>query len=92
MDIEVRIFTARASIAEHIPPVQKWLEDNNLPALAVTNQKDYKMLQLWDDRCVQVIPNTGELIKNANWVAPTEDEQSKENDKDQNSGAEDNST
>lgn len=73
MDIEVRIFTARASIAEHVAPVQKWLEDNGLPGLAVTNQKDYKMLQLWDDRCVQVIPNTGELVKNANWVPPTEE-------------------
>ena len=58
MDIEVRIFTARASIADHVTPVQKWLEDNGLPGLAVTNKKDYKMLQLWDDRCVQVIPNT----------------------------------
>lgn len=73
MDIEVRIFTARASIADHVAPVQKWLEENGLPGLAVTNKKDYKMLQLWDDRCVQVIPNTGELVKNANWVAPTEE-------------------
>lgn len=73
MDIEVRIFTARASIADHVTPVQKWLVDNGLPGLAVTNKKDYKMLQLWDDRCIQVIPNTGELVKNANWVAPTEE-------------------
>ena len=70
MDIEVRVFTARASIDEHVVPVQRWLEENGLPGLAVTNEKDYKMLQLWDDRCVQVIPNTGELVKNANWVPP----------------------
>jgi hypothetical protein len=31
------------------------------------------MLQLWDDRCVQVIPNSGELVKNATWVRPGED-------------------
>ena len=27
--------------------------------LPVTNQKDYGMIELWDDRCVQVIPNEG---------------------------------
>ena len=80
MDIEVRVFTARASIAEHVPPVQKWLEENGLPGLAVTNQKDYKMLQLWDDRCVQVIPSTGELVKNANWVPPAEDDATDDSD------------
>lgn len=73
MDIEVRIFTARASVEEHIPPVEKWLENNGLGGLQVTNQKDYKMLQLWDDRCVQVIPNSGELVKNATWVQPKAD-------------------
>jgi len=84
MDIEVRVFTARASIADHVPPVQKWLEENGLPGLAVTNQKDYKMLQLWDDRCVQVIPNTGELVKNANWVAPVEDDKTDDSKADNN--------
>jgi len=73
MDIEVRIFTARASVDEHIPAVENWLEKNGLGGLKVTNQKDYKMLQLWDDRCVQVIPNTGELVKNATWVQPNAD-------------------
>jgi len=66
MDIEVRIFTARASRPDHIPAVEKWLEQHGLGGLQVTNQKDYRMLQLWDDRCVQVIPNSGELVKNAN--------------------------
>lgn len=70
MDIEVRIFTARASRPDHIPPVEKWLEQHGLSGLQVTNQKDYQMLQLWDDRCVQVIPNSGELVKNSNWNPP----------------------
>jgi hypothetical protein len=30
--------------------------------LPVTNRKDYGMIELWDDRCVQVIPNTGRTI------------------------------
>lgn len=29
-------------------------------ALPVTYKKNYSMIELWDDRCVQVIPNTGE--------------------------------
>lgn len=30
-----------------------------LPALAVTCTKDFAMVALWDDRAVQIIPNTG---------------------------------
>ena len=56
---EVRIVTARASDPAQIPQVEAWLERHGFPKLKVTNQKDYGMIQLWDDRCVQVIPNTG---------------------------------
>ena len=28
--------------------------------LPITNKKDYGMIELWDDRAVQVIPNTGQ--------------------------------
>ena len=57
--ILVKIFTARASVPSQIPAVHKWIEQQGLPELAVTNVKDYGMIQLWDDRAVQVIPNTG---------------------------------
>jgi hypothetical protein len=30
--------------------------------LPVTNRKDYGMIELWDDRAVQVVPNTGERV------------------------------
>ncbi|MCK5707345.1 MAG: hypothetical protein KAI43_06790 [Candidatus Aureabacteria bacterium] len=60
---KVKIFTARAMDKEHIPPIKKWLEENGLGKLEVTNIKDYSMITLYDDRCVQVITNTGELIK-----------------------------
>ncbi len=68
MGIEVRIFTARASVDAHIPPVEEWLKTHGLEGLKVTNVKDYRMLQLWDDRAIQVIPNTGELFKNSSWI------------------------
>ena len=58
---EVRIMTARACRAdEHeIRIIQDWAEEHIGFRLAVTNCKDYAMVQLWDDRAVQVIPNTG---------------------------------
>ncbi len=57
---EVRIFTARASVPEYVPFVEIWLEQNGLPPLQVTNVKDFQMLSLWDDRCVEVVTNRGE--------------------------------
>ncbi len=56
---EVRIVTARASIKEQIPPIERWLEEHGIGGLKVTNEKDFGMHELWDDRAVQVIPNTG---------------------------------
>ena len=56
---EVRIFTARACVPEQIPPVQQWLRRHGLPQLMVTNIKDFGMIELWDDRAVQVEQNTG---------------------------------
>lgn len=64
--IEVRIFTARVST--HQSPetiklvkeaIQQWLRENGLPKMAITCEKDFSMIELWDDRCRQVQPNTG---------------------------------
>jgi hypothetical protein len=58
----VRIFTARVyddrngDISEII---MKWTEKHIGLRLDVTCTKDYGMVELWDDRAVQVIPNTG---------------------------------
>lgn len=73
---EVKIFTARAAAAydncwitktqftraQMIMVIQDWLEANDLPRLEVTWTKDNKMIELWDDRCIQVIPNTGRTL------------------------------
>jgi hypothetical protein len=56
----VKIFTARASVPRQIELVKQWLKDNNLPDLEVTNAKDFKMIELWDDRAVQVSRNSGQ--------------------------------
>lgn len=64
--LEVRIMTARVSNEEAssiIECIQDWLEQACwLPRLPVTNVKDYDMVCLWDDRCVQVELNTGRIV------------------------------
>lgn len=61
--IEVRIFTARASVPELIPPIQQWCLKNLGIVLEVTNQKDFGTIEIWDDRAVRVKENTGEIDK-----------------------------
>lgn len=71
--IEVRIVTARVA-ADDVPivgdkarlsssdictAIQDWTEKHLGMRLSVTCKKDFGMVELWDDRCVQVIPNTG---------------------------------
>ena len=56
----VKIVTARAQDPDQaIPPIREWLKKQGLPELEITNAKDMDMIELWDDRCVQVVPNTG---------------------------------
>lgn len=67
--IEVRIFTARAAggLDTHglrdpgvaIANVQAWCINHIGHALPVTNVKDHEMIELWDDRAIQIERNTG---------------------------------
>lgn len=69
---EVRIFTARitggleaAGAAEQaliLQVIRDWSLTHIGTILQVTCRKDYAMVELWDDRAVQVIPNTGRTI------------------------------
>ena len=65
---KVKIMTARVGkhegeteedIEKQRKMIEDWTEEHIGTRLEVTNEKDYKMIQLWDDRCVQIIPNTG---------------------------------
>ena len=69
---DVRIFTARVGKKtlslnsdvekwQVVESIQAWCKKHIGEALPVTNEKDYGMVEIWDDRCVQVIPNTGEI-------------------------------
>ena len=71
--LEVRIFTARvAGDRDGLHPratiaiIQNWLEtEAGLPKLPVTNVKDFNMVELYDDRAVQVEFNTGRLMNDS---------------------------
>jgi len=71
----VKIFTARASDPEAIPPIKAWLEKNGLGDLEVTNVKDHGMSKLYDDRAAKVIRNIGVVLEAAadyDWRAAIE--------------------
>lgn len=57
----VKVFTARVAVEREavLPYIEAWCEEHIGQALEVTNLKDYGMIELWDDRAVQVEPNTG---------------------------------
>lgn len=69
---DVRIFTARVSsdgsefmdreAAVARLAIREWCEVHIGQPLRITNAKDYAMVELWDDRCVQVVPNTGQPV------------------------------
>lgn len=69
----VKIFTARmhghgvddlkGGKVDALTPIQEWCRKHVGKVLPVTNVKDFGMVELWDDRAVQVIPNTGKPIQ-----------------------------
>lgn len=68
----VKIFTARfhghgmpligGGEADVVTPIKAWCREHIGVELEVTNRKDFDMIELWDDRCVQVVANTGEPV------------------------------
>lgn len=61
--VEVRILTARAGAGadpKHLDAIDKFCREVFDRTLPVTCSKDFNMIELWDDRAVQVEPNTGE--------------------------------
>lgn len=72
---EVRIMTARVAetglrnqvggfddstfAADQRGKIEQWCLKHIGQIIPVTAMKDFGMIELWDDRCVRVIPNTG---------------------------------
>lgn len=63
---DVRIVTARVSHPNETDKaktaIEQWLLKHVGKVLEVTCIKDFQMLELWDDRAVQVVTNTGEPV------------------------------
>jgi hypothetical protein len=62
---EVRIFSARVSGDDEetaYEAIRVWCLTVFGQVLRVTCTKDYHMIALYDDRCIQVEPNTGRLM------------------------------
>jgi hypothetical protein len=68
---DVRIFTARISLRNGITEeerdaqhavIEAWCQEHLGEILPITCEKDYGMVELWDDRCVQVEQNTGKVV------------------------------
>lgn len=62
----VKIFTARADDEKSVNAIKKWLKDNELPDLEITNLKDKDCIEFWDDRAVAVEKNTGKIKEASN--------------------------
>lgn len=60
--VTVKIFTARFHNGpEAIAVINDWSLANLGQVLEVTATKDFRMVELWDDRAVRVRINTGEI-------------------------------
>lgn len=75
---DVRIFTARVGVRPELSSehgnadeafaahqrvkIERWCLEHLGALLPVTAQKDFKMIALYDDRCVQMITNTGQSV------------------------------
>jgi len=71
-DKQVKIITARVAIRSTrsreecdkcIRAIWDWCKQHVGKVLAVVAEKDTFMVEMWDDRCKQVIPNTGISIE-----------------------------
>lgn len=62
----VKIFTARVGLGNDVDAqmslIVVWCTRHLGQVLEVTCAKDYAMLELWDDRCVQMQTNTGQTV------------------------------
>lgn len=50
------------AVADAVEAIQKFCRQHLGEILPITCVKDFGMIELYDDRCVQVRPNTGELV------------------------------
>lgn len=59
--VVVKIMTARAAHAkeDELEDIREWSLENIGEVLPITCKKDFMMVELWDDRAVRIVRNTG---------------------------------
>jgi hypothetical protein len=57
----VKIFTARANKPKSVEAIKKWCIKYIGQELPITNIKEPRMGEFWDDRAVSIEKNTGEI-------------------------------
>lgn len=62
---DVVIFSARAATPKGKAAIERWLAENGLGELSVTNEKTNDMELFFDDRAVQVERNTGRILSSS---------------------------
>lgn len=66
---KVKIFTARAAHEEYLPPIRKWLKKHKLADMEITNELDPYVMEIWDDRAIQIVSNTGQIYRHPSVTA-----------------------
>jgi len=62
---EVPFETTRATAAHQRKLIKAWLREHIGCELPITNVKPYSACEIWDDRAIQVILNTGMTLREA---------------------------
>lgn len=52
----------KAEAAQQAVKIREWCREHLGEVLSITTQKDYQMVELWDDRAVRVEINTGRRL------------------------------
>lgn len=76
MEYNVKIFTARANNPKNLPAIRAWLAKSGIDggeSLEITATKDFDCMAIYDDRAVQVVKNTGQLVMKADAVTVPKD-------------------
>jgi hypothetical protein len=64
---------AREEARQQRERITAWCFNHFDAMMPVTAVKDFAMVELWDDRCIQVVPNTGQRADGKEWQTVSRD-------------------
>lgn len=63
LNVEVPFVTTTRTAARQRQLIKAWCREHIGQELEVTNVKPYSACEMWDDRAIQVVPNTGLTLR-----------------------------